>query len=336
MNKNDLLITTGPIGIPSQNPNYGILTMILLCKVLGIKLDIPSYLIINNSANKHLESTNDFMASIQQLEATPKHTIFDRDTLPRITHDLTILANNGNIIEQKTEKLKCSCGRVDCVDRNIQYKYIKNGKCIFCNSDIRKYSENSLLLAMPTQIQFKQCVLPLDFNKKYKAICSDISGQRMLISKNRDTGLKFDQYNVDIDMATYLTLNNFNLNNKLILGTTHVLNKLVIMNEVDKMLHPESNNIFLIMSYLHGHPDIQNIKIKNARNIQLYLLNSLGKTENSTFRNDFIYGVLNKLSKSDYREQKVQYYNSPAKIDFEHFFDSFNKFYIDNFLGNQK
>ena len=336
MNKDNLLITTGPIGIPSKNPNYGILTMILLCKILGIKLDIPSYLIVNNAADKNRQNTTDFIDTICQLDANPQHCIFDQETLPRIKSDLIRLANNKHIIEQKTNKLKCSCGKIDCVDQNIQYKYIKNGKCIFCNSDIERYSENSLLLSMPSQIQFKQCVFPFDFNKKYKAICDDISGQRMLISKNRDTGLKFDQYNVDIDMATYLTLGNFDIKNRIVIGTTHVLNKLVIMDTVDNMLYPENNNMFLIMSYLHGQPDIQNIKIKNARNIQLYLLNSLGKTENSTFRNDFIPGVLNKLSKSDYREQLTQYYHSPIQIDYDNFLDSFNKFYLDNFLGNRK
>ena len=137
-------------------------------------------------------------------------------------------------------------------------------------------------------------------------------------------------------MATYLFLSNFQKPNRLVLGTTHVLNKLAIMNEVDNMLHEGNNNMFLMMSYLHGTPEVEHIKIQNPKNIQLYLLNSLGKKENSTFRNDFIFGTLNKLSKSDYRDKQKQYYQTRADIDFSRFSESFNRFYLYEFLEKQR
>ncbi|MCQ2599485.1 MAG: hypothetical protein MJ187_03885 [Alphaproteobacteria bacterium] len=336
MNKQDFLVTTGPIGIPSSNPCYGILTMILLCKVLGIKLDVPSYLGINTIANKNRQNLDEFMNSIEQLDAKPKHLISDIDTSLRITTDLEKLSNSESVIEKNLEKLKCPCGKVDCVAENIKYKFIDNGKCVFCGGTVKRYYEKSLLLSLPKHIVPTQCIFPFDFNKKYNDICNDISGQNILISKNRDTGLQFDRYNIDVDVATYLFFGNFTQKNRLVLGTTHVLNKLVIMNEVDNMLHEGNKNMFLMMSYLHGTPEIDHIKIQNPQNIQLYLLNSLGKKENSTFRNDFIYGTLNKLSKSDYRDKMKQYYQIPADIDFSQFSESFNRFYLYEFLDKQR
>lgn len=42
-----MIVTTVPIKVPKNNPNYGVLTMSLLNKLIGEKLGLESYLGIN-------------------------------------------------------------------------------------------------------------------------------------------------------------------------------------------------------------------------------------------------------------------------------------------------
>lgn len=331
MNNNNI-ITTVSLGIP-QKQNYGIIATVLLCKILGIKLDIPSYLFINaiSTYKDKASLLPEFLSHLNDANAVPQHVIKDTESIKYTPSILANLSNNGYILEKKVKKIKCDCGRIDAKeDAETRYNFIKNGKCVFCGGEVKNQESNELVFQMPKNIILSYQMIPNRHSKNLQNLQNALSGREILISKSRNTGLRYGEYNIDIDFNNYLLMNSVPCDNHIILASANILQHMAMFNGISRVLYGnEKHNIFIMVPYLTGEPHIE--KIKNVNNLQLFLLNSINKFDKVDFDNGFI-TMLNKPSKHTYVNQLIDWYYKPESISI----DQLEGFYLRIFLNNNK
>ena len=114
-----MIVTTVPIKVPRTNPNYGIITMSLLSKLIGEKLGIASYLGINIPIAKQIvdfdlaNHIEPLVSSVQQLDAMPQHLVTDINGGFNLSGYLDKLYEMHCLIEKIIPIISCPCGRVD-------------------------------------------------------------------------------------------------------------------------------------------------------------------------------------------------------------------------------
>lgn len=335
-----MIITTVPIKVPKNNPNYGIITMSLLCKLIGEKLGIDSYLGINipvvkQNTNFELSShIEPFVSSIKQLEAMPSHLITDLNGVSTISSNLDKLYDKRYLIEKTVPIISCPCGRVDSkYAEDVKVDFIKDGRCIFCHEKPSIEDTKSLLLKIPER-SIEDNVIPSKLNKEFREMKTKIYSQELLISKNRDTGIHYMGYNIDQDMLNHTWLNNFADDVRIMVSSPHVIHQSVLMDEVAHLLNPSGITYHLVMSYITGIPQIEQIKSGITLDKQLYMLESIStSSKTKQWQNSFIENFLNRDNKEREKARLMEHYRGQWTSDIinsDSFYRDFNRQYTLN------
>lgn len=336
-----MIVTTVPIKVPKNNPNYGIITMNLLSKLIGRKLDIGSYLGINIPVAKqgigfdlddHIEP---LISAGQQLDAMPQHLVTDINGDLNISRCLDKLYDMHCLIEKVIPIISCPCGRVDSkFADDVKVDFVKDGKCIFCHKPPKVENINSLLLKIPERPLVNN-VVPAKLNKEFADTKKKIYSQELLVSKRRNTGLCYGDYNIDQDMLNHTWLDNFADTVRILVSSPHVIHQSVLMDEVAYLLNPTATTYHLVMSYITGMPRFDLIKSGTVSDKQLYMLESIStSSKNKQWQNNFIESFLNRDNKEREKARLLEhYYNqwTTEDINPDNFYRDFNRQYTLNF-----
>lgn len=336
-----MIVTTVPIKVPKTNPNYGIITMSLLSKLIGEKLAIESYLginipVVNQSISFDLTAhIEPLITSIQQLGATPDHLITDINGGSTISANLDKLYERHYLIEKIVPIISCPCGRVDSkFADDVKVDFIKDGRCIFCHEKPTITETKALLLKIPEH-QIVDNVIPAKLNKEFSAMKKKIFSQELLVSKRRNTGLLYQGYNIDQDMLNHTWLDNFSDNVRIMVSSPHVIHQAVLMDEVAHLLEPTAITYHLVMSYITGTPCFDLIKSGTVSDNQLYMLESIStSSKNKQWQNNFIENFLNRENKERKKARLLEHYHkqwTPEDINPDNFYRDFNRQYTLNF-----
>lgn len=308
--KSDIAIVTVPSQPPSKT-NYGFLTLVLLADMLGRKLNATRYLYLNKQHSYKDKSLaiKELLSNLTDLDIRMDSILFDNDYTEKFYQDLSFFQRNGYIKTKDIAKLRCSCGKVDCVDiPGISYNIIQQiddfKSCKHCGGKCDNISEKSLIFKFPTVAQKDRIrIVPKRFENKSMEFYTKLENSEMLISKTRNTGLEYeyngDIYNIDIDFMLFNYLSNIPQKKRVIVGTSHVIYHMVMMELMDNLKNPDNENIFISMPYVMGTcslpktPDLENYKK------QIYMLGSVTKNSDSQF-NESLFQLVTKDRKENY------------------------------------
>lgn len=336
-----MIVTTVPIKIPKHNPNYGIITMSLLSRLIGEKIGIESYLGINIPVAKqgvgfdlanHIEP---LVSAVRQLDAMPGHFATDINGGFNLSRHLDKLYDMHCLIEKVIPIISCSCGRVDSkFSEDVKVDFVKDGECIFCHERPKVSEIKSLLLKIPER-SVSDNVIPAKLNKEFTDTKKKIYSQELLVSKRRDTGLRYRGYNIDQDMLNHTWLDNFEDVVRILVSSPHVIRQSVLMDEVAYLLNPTAVTYHLVMSYITGTPNFEQIKSGTVADKQLYMLESIStSSKNKQWQNSFIETFLNRDNKEREKAHLLEHYYKQwgnEDINPDNFYQDFNRQYTSNF-----
>lgn len=341
----DISVITIPAA-PPEKTIYGFLTLVLLAYMLGTKLDAKKYLYLNilHSYKDKQGAAQRLLNDMELLDIKMDNILYDSDYTAQFDRDLLLLKQQGYIEVKEVKKLRCSCGKVDCLDiPGIKYNFIKsvNGKkfCVFCNEPCDSVIEKSLVFKFPNISENDRIqVVPKRFGNKAIEFYSKLQNSEMLISKQRNTGITREidghLFNIDIDFFLFNFLSNITTKKRIIVGTSHVIYHMVMIDIMDYIKHQNNENVFITMPYIHGQcqiPDAMNIA--NYKK-QIYMLGSITKSGEAQF-NQSLFQLVTKDRKENYLRAMysimMQQYNF---IPNQSFLYNVNSMYMNDFNLN--
>lgn len=343
--KNDIAIVTVPSG-PRSETSYGFLTLNALAYMLGQKLNAKTYLYLNkmHTYKDRGPATQLLLSDLSALDIKFDEVILDENMLTPFSQDFKYFVDKGFIHEKTTNKIKCNCGKIDCADAaDIQYKYIlKQGddlSCSFCGNKCYKSAEKALFFRMPDfQDLSPMQIIPTKFQNKAQEFQQTFGNQEIMISKERNTGITENvqgaEFNIDIDFNLYNYLTNIPQRKRIIVGTTHVIYQMLMMDTYDKLKTDKTDNIFVAMPYVAGKCELSpDLQIENYKK-QLYMLGSLTKNSDCQF-NKSLFQLITKDRKENYLRALYSSMMAPYKMNPDmSFFQNVNNMYMNDFNMN--
>lgn len=254
---NDTLITTFPMK-PLSNIKVGTFTAPLYVDFLSQKLNCKSILSLNllNSYKKTNDNSNDYLKILNNVGINFDEVFIDYYNKEKLLNNIDLLFDKGLIVERDEEFLICDCNKIDIkystINDYTNYDLIesKNGEyyCKDCGSKCKIIKEKRLFLILDEKYLRKVQSIPKIYDDNLEQIKELFKNKEFLISKNRNTGIKYKNYNIDIDFVWNNYINLFNEKNIVIVTSNKHLMKVFITNYLATVFN--KNIIYILHPYI--------------------------------------------------------------------------------------
>lgn len=254
---NDILITTFPMK-PLSNIKVGTFTAPLYVEFLSQKLNCKSVLSLNllNSYKKLNDNSKDYLKILNNIGMNFDEVFIDYYNKEKLLNSIDLLFKNRLIVEQNEEFLICDCNKVDIkystINDYTNYDLIesKNGEyyCKDCGNKCKIVKEKRLFLIIDEKYLNKVQVIPNIYDDNLEKINELFSNKEFLISKNRETGIKYRNYNIDVDFVWNNYINLFTEKNIVIVTSNKHLMKVFITNYLATVFG--KNIIYILHPYI--------------------------------------------------------------------------------------
>lgn len=269
---NNRLIITLPIS-PYSNMSVGKMTTPILGESLAKSMDCNFTMSINVLNSYNNKNSNSFIKLMKQYNIKPNKYWIDKDNIKQLTNQIYLLNDMGYIYEKEKEILRCNCGKVEIPKENIKtinFKdslfEMKNGKyfCKFCKKECIISTEKVLVFDSKLVDKNNMLFYPNFMNKDKITFDKTVGNNDILISRNRETGIKYDYnnqtYNLDIDFLWQNYLSLFNSKDKIVMCGNHQLYQLYMVGMLEKCFNKTNNTICLATPYLEHNSNEINLE----------------------------------------------------------------------------
>lgn len=243
------LIMTMPIK-PQQNTNIGMYIAPTIMNTLSDIFECDNLMAIN-LLNTY-KSKDDYL-SVYKNDLN-KHGIkycdlfVDKSNIDKILMLIEKMAKEGNISTQFESIYRCECGKVDILKRGLSNNeigklyFLKDDRyfCRQCATECINYNESVLTLNLEEKIDDSIKIVPIFLKKDIQHLTKVFKGEKLLISKTRETGCKIDifgkSFNIDIDfiLSNYFQL--FDADKKIILASNHQVLQMYLLNYLNRIV----------------------------------------------------------------------------------------------------
>lgn len=315
---------TYPIGVRGDIPKLGILVPGLIGDFFNRRFENHSFV---NALNV-MDSYKNRQTNLESFNQSNSHikvggeVWIDVDHKEELMQQFQELVSKGFVTEGVNSVRSCSigCKRVEFLsdvelksDKGHLVEHREHGDiCKVCQEPIVTEDTPSLVVTFPNELQGFN-VYPKEFQKDVDEIARRLSGMRMLVSRQRDTGIKFQlanrTYNLDIDFLWFNYLNTINADREkvVIIGSNHVRQHLMYITALSNMTAKSEGNykrIKVVMpSYITpvtgfemipagGYMDIEDSNI-----IRLLVYSSISWTKDAKWATEFYKYIQKKLGK---------------------------------------
>lgn len=260
---NDILITTFPMK-PLSHIKVGTFTAPLYVSFLAEKLKSKSALSLNllNSYKEFNDNTLDYVEILNNVGINFNEVFIDYYNKDKILDSINTLVKKKLIVEREEEFLSCFCNKIDIkystINNYTNYDLIecKNGNyyCKSCGNKCSIVKEKRLFLIIKEEYLKKIQVIPKIYDDNLEKIREDLRNKEFLISKNRETGVKYKTYNIDIDFMWNNYINLFSEKNIVIVTSNKHLMKVFITNYLANIFN--KNIIYILHPYIEKKESI--------------------------------------------------------------------------------
>lgn len=260
---NDLIVTTFPMK-PLSKIKVGTFTAPLYVSFLGEKLQCKSILSLNilNSYKKIEDNSIEYSNILENIGIRFDDVFIDYKNIDSLIKNIEILDTKKLLIEKEEKILNCECNKIDIVYSTINniYNYdlieFKNNKC-FCKSCGKECvisTQKRLFLKIDERYVNNIQTIPRIYDENLYTIGETLKNSYFLISKNRETGIIYKGYNIDIDFVWNNYVNTFNENNIIIVTSNKHLMKVFITNYLANIFN--KNVIYILHPFIEKKNEI--------------------------------------------------------------------------------
>lgn len=322
----DIGVITIPIGVGERGLPLGLTVTPLVSNVLSKNLNATNVLGINTLDTYKIGRDRyipKYLEVLNELEIVPDVIWNDRREMERIISVFERLRQNGLLKKSKELVLECECGKVEILKdspmRENAKLYKKQEDCFLCKEcgKLREIEKDVLIMQFPNTI--KRPFIPMEVNQKeVNELFNRIQGMKYLVSRDRNTGVYFDEFNIDVDFSFLNFLNTMNFKENIIVGSNHVNWHMCMAIALKQCLDQDSKNILVSTAYIYDKnqllPEITKVLEKNAKLKKAFLIGNL--TWNKTCTN-WSKDTLKTLEKSNDKELEamLQYIVSRVEGD---------------------
>lgn len=236
---NNILITTFPMK-PLSNIKVGTFTAPLYVEFLTQKLKCRSALSLNllSSYKKINDNSKDYLKILSNIGINFDKVFIDYYNREELLNTIDLLFKKKLIIEQTEEFLVCNCAKVDIkystINGYTNYDLIESidGEyyCKDCGNKCKIVKEKRLFLIIDKKYLNKIKVIPNIYDDNLKKMSESFADNFLVISKKRETGIKYKNYNIDVDFMWNNYINLFDEKNIIIVTSNKHLMKVFITN----------------------------------------------------------------------------------------------------------
>ena len=280
-----------------KKEKIGLLVIPLFSEILRSKTGFETTLALNlsDSFEQRYEYLNSYYELIKETNINLDNVWMDTKNKENLLKEIDKLVQL-DAIKEKIKKIKrCKCGRVE-IDENIS-KDIR-GKCfknindeLYCNSCkeiVESTIEKCLVFETMKDFDVNISAYPKGITKQLKEINKKIIGNDIIISRNRDTGYKYEfngnTYNIDVDFMWQNYLSTIDNNcEKIVIGSNHTIFAMYMINLIER--YKGNNNVsFIALPHIEG---LDNIDFKKFKEKDVF--NELNEDKQK------IYGIIIKI-----------------------------------------
>lgn len=207
---NDVVVTTFPIK-PLNKVRVGSFTAPVYVDLIAKKIECKSVLSLNvlNSYKNLKDDCSEYINILKEVGLRYDEVYTDFDNLSKLLECIKLLDNKGLLIEKQEEILCCDCGKVDIVSStltsHINSDLLEQKEdqyyCKACKSKCNTVNQKRLFLKINDEYVKPVLAIPNIYDDNIHTIYDMLKESVFLISKERDTGVKYKGYNIDIDFV---------------------------------------------------------------------------------------------------------------------------------------
>lgn len=311
---NDYLITTFPMK-PLSKMKVGSLTAPLYVNFLGKKLNCKKVLSLNIlNSFKNTDYSKEYVNLLSDINIKFDDIFVDKEHLNELFEQIKKIDEMGLLVEKEEKIISCDCEKIDmpysCINSFQNGLLKKDGDtyiCQECNSICKTHKEKRLFLNIDSKYIKQIKCIPNIYDGNLSELNSDFNNAHFLISKSRETGIKYKNYNIDIDFVWNLYLSLFKESNIIVVTSNRHLMKVFITNYLANIF--QKNIIYILHPYIEKKESIvwDDELFKYDYYYQhLYLIYSCRWNSRSCFYDKGMFNYLSKLRHSG-REQLYNY-----------------------------
>lgn len=251
----DYVITSFPMK-PSNKMKVGSLTAPLFVSFISNKLKIKKVLSLNMlNSFKDIDYSKEYVEILKGINLEYDDVLVDKEHLSELLDKIRKIDNIGLLIPKRERILKCNCGKVDMLfsslnsfDNGLIIKENDKFKCSSCECECEVIEEERLFIKIDSKYLSKVKAIPNMYDDNLNTLNDEFKDKCYLISKSRTTGVKYNNYNLDIDFVWSLYTTLFNEKNIIIVTSNRHLMKVFFCNYIANIF--DKNLIYLLHPYI--------------------------------------------------------------------------------------
>lgn len=320
----DSAIITLPVS-PVKNDQYARFVMPIIGDTIGEATNSKFYMCVNalDSFKDRSSFVDDYAMKMKEYGVKFDELWLDKNHIDSMLERINKLIKLGYLYEKNCSIYRCDCGKIEIEQKNISTLnpedskksfIIKDDKliCKYCNSECKLYNEKHLIFDTSRVKDYRVNILPTFFNKDIKTFENILSSSYLIVSRNRNTGIKLNyngtDYNLDVDFLWQVFIDTFPEKNKTVLCGNKELYQLYLTGIFDKCLNNDSNTVLLatpIINKINDY-DYASESLDDALTKKLAVIFNISwGLKNKNFDEN----ILNKLKRTPY-ERKEQMWNA--------------------------
>lgn len=257
------LVITMPIA-PYEKYSLGKMTTPILAETLSKIMNAKFILSVNLLDSYKTRFFDEYQNLLKSYGIIPDEFWIDKKNVKLLLERMYYLIDKGFISLKEKKILSCSCKKVEISEDNLSTINIKdscfefvNGKyyCKSCKS-LCTFNYQKHLIFNPNIICSPRLLFYPNFiNKDIKTFWETVGKNEIVISRNRETGIKINYnneiYNIDIDFLWQMYLSLFNSEEKIVICSNHQLYQLFMVSLLENCFGNNGNTICLATPYLN-------------------------------------------------------------------------------------
>ena len=232
-----------------------------------------------------------YVKQLSEMGILPDAIWHDRREKERIINVFKKLEEKGYLRRENAKVLKCECGKVEMLKesktREKAKLYQQHDDSIICKQcgKIRELDKEVLVMHFPQNIEKPINSVAINRNEA-NDLMDRISGMKYLVSRERNTGIEYNGFNIDVDFTFLNFLNTMNFKQNVIIGSNHVNWHMCMAVALKKCLDEEAENFIVATPYVydkdHLLPEITS-RLEGRKDLKkVYLLSCLTWKRKST------------------------------------------------------